>query len=133
MSFGKRLVRLESRLAQLEREVAERDVRIAELEAENARLRGETEKSSRNSSKPPSSDSPQQRAARAKKPGSGRKPGGQPGHEGHQRALVPPEVDHGEMGGAFDNAWNYQGLVAVLSGLPISERIERDIEGNDSD
>ena len=91
MSLGKRLARLESRLVQLEREVAERDARIAELEAENARLRGETEKSSRNSSKPPSSDSPEQRAARAKKPGSGRKPGGQPGHEGHQRALVPPE------------------------------------------
>ncbi len=71
--------------------VAERDARIAELEAENARLRGETDKSSRNSSKPPSSDSPAERAARTKKPGSGNKPGGQPGHEGHQRELLPPE------------------------------------------
>jgi transposase len=93
-----RFARLERRLAQLEREngelramVAERDARIAELEAENARLRGEADKSSRNSSKPPSSDSPEQRAARPKQPGSGRKPGGQPGHEGHQRTLVPLE------------------------------------------
>lgn len=78
-------------MARLLDAVAERDARIARLEAENARLRGETEKSSRNSSKPPSSDSPAQRAERTKKPGSGNKPGGQPGHEGHQRALLPPE------------------------------------------
>lgn len=91
MSIGKRLGRLESRLAEMERMLAERDARIAELEAEVARLRGETSQSSRNSSKPPSSDSPAERAARVKKPGSGNKPGGQPGHEGHQRALVPPE------------------------------------------
>lgn len=68
----------------LKAQVAERDTRIAELEAEQG-------KSSSNSSKPPSSDSPEQRAARPKHPGSGRKPGGQPGHEGHQRALLPPE------------------------------------------
>lgn len=98
MSVGKRLGRLESRLAHLEREnaemravIAEQRMRIAELEAENARLRGETGKSSRNSSKPPSSDTPAQRAARTKKPGTGNNPGGQPGHEGHQRALIPPE------------------------------------------
>ena len=71
--------------------LAARDARIAELEAENARLRGEVDKNSRNSGKPPSSDSPAQRAERTKKPGSGRKPGGQPGHKGHQRALVPAD------------------------------------------
>lgn len=75
----------------MERENAELRARVSELETENARLRGETDKSSRNSSKPPSSDSPEQRASRTKKPGSGNKPGGQPGHEGHQRALLPPE------------------------------------------
>lgn len=98
MSVGKRLGRLEARLAQLERENVELRAEKArlraenvELRAENARLRGEFDKNSSNSGKPPSSDSPAQRAERPKKPGSGRKPGGQPGHEGHQRALVPPE------------------------------------------
>jgi transposase len=98
VSVGKRLAKLESRLAQLERENAglratliERDARVAELEAELAGLRGEAGKNSRNSSKPPSSDSPDQRKDRSKPPGSGRKRGGQPGHEGSQRALLPPE------------------------------------------
>lgn len=58
--------------------------RIAELEAQ-------LDQSSRNSSKPPSGDSPGQRDARPSKPGSGRKRGGQPGHGGHERALIPPE------------------------------------------
>lgn len=40
---------------------------------------------------PPSSDSPAQRAERTKKPGSGRKPGSQPDHKGHRRALVRAE------------------------------------------
>lgn len=85
------MARLLDAVAERDAQIAERDARIAELEAELARLRGETSKSSRNSSKPPSSDSPAQRAERTKKPGSGRTPGGQPGHEGHQRALLPPE------------------------------------------
>jgi transposase len=46
---------------------------------------------SRNSSKPPSSDSPGQRAARPRKPRSGKSQGAQPGHEKHERALLPLE------------------------------------------
>jgi transposase len=57
--------------------------RIRELEA---RL-GQT---SANSSRPPSSDAPQT-PARPKAPPSGRKRGGQPGHRGSYRALVPVE------------------------------------------
>jgi len=105
VSVGRQLGRLESRLAELERDnaklradnaglritLAERDARLEDLEGELARLRGEASKSSRNSSKPPSSDSPDERKARPKTPSSGRKPGGQPGHEGSQRALLPPE------------------------------------------
>ena len=50
--------------------------------------------SSRTSSKPPSSDSPEQRAQRPKRSGSGRNKGGQPGHTRHERALLPEdEVD----------------------------------------
>ena len=49
---------------------------------------------SRNSSKPPSSDPPSAKPRPAKEP-SGRKSGGQPGHEGHGRKLKPEsEVDH---------------------------------------
>lgn len=95
-----------------------RDERIAELEAENERLRRRAEYadelearlsealdriaelerrlglSSQNSSKPPSSDSRKQRKRRRRKKPSGRSPGGQPGHEGHRRKLVPhDEVD----------------------------------------
>jgi transposase len=57
--------------------------RIRELEA---RL-GQT---SANSSRPPSSDPPQA-PARPKAPPSGRKRGGQPGHRGVHRALLPVE------------------------------------------
>jgi transposase len=57
--------------------------RIRELEA---RL-GQT---SANSSRPPSSDPPQA-PARPKAPPSGRKRGGQPGHRGTYRALLPVE------------------------------------------
>ena len=92
-----------SRIRELEATVRERDARIAELEPLVA-LVARLEKriavleerlalTSHNSSKPPSSDPPT--APPPKKPGSGRRPGGQPGHEGHQRTLVPIEqVDH---------------------------------------
>jgi len=56
---------------------------------------------SSNSSRPPSSDSPYvpRRRMTPVAPPSGRRAGGQPGHTGHFRALVPPErvdvvVDH---------------------------------------
>lgn len=89
-----------------------RDLRIAELEAENAALRARTaelerkveeltalvrmlkeqlNRNSGNSNKPPSSDSPGQRGERRGKGGSGKKRGGQPGHSGSTRALLPPE------------------------------------------
>jgi transposase len=78
-----------------------RDERIEQLERENAELRKRIERleerlrqSSHNSSKPPSSDGPSATPPkfrrRNKKP-SGRKPGGQPGHQKFSRALVPPE------------------------------------------
>lgn len=47
-------------------------------------------RNSRNSSKPPSSDFPSAPPKQVKPP-TGRKPGGQPGHEGHQRPLLSPE------------------------------------------
>src|SRR4051812_44252386 len=47
-----------------------------------------------NSSRPPSS-APPGAPRRPPAPPSGRRPGGQPGHIAHQRAVIPPErVDH---------------------------------------
>jgi len=73
-----------------------RDERIAELEALVVKLMARIERleeqvrtSSRNSSKPPSSDPPT--VNREPRSPTGRKPGGQPGHKRHQRELFPPE------------------------------------------
>lgn len=62
---------------------------IARLEAEVAELRRQLGLNSRNSSKPPSSDSPFVKPApKSLRRKSGRKPGGQPGHPGSTLALV---------------------------------------------
>ncbi len=57
---------------------------------ERERLRAQTDQSSRNSSLPPSKDRLQHKRPR-RKTCSPRKPGGQPGHPGVTRPLVPPE------------------------------------------
>lgn len=63
--------------------------RLAVLEAENAELRRRLDQNSRNSSRPPSSDGPDQavppRSLRGK---TGRKPGKQPGAQGFSLGLV---------------------------------------------
>jgi len=58
------------------------------LEARVAELEQRLNRSSRNSSLPPSQDPPSARP-RPNRPASGRKPGGQPGHEGTNRPLLP--------------------------------------------
>jgi transposase len=60
------------------------------LEARVAELERRLKRSSRNSSLPPSQDPPSA-PPRPRRPGSGRKRGGQPGHEGRHRRLLPPE------------------------------------------
>lgn len=78
------------RIAELEALVQAQAKRIEELEA---RLN----QSSSNSNQPPSKDTPEQREERRKKEPTGKKRGGQPGHKGHQRELLPSEkVDHVE-------------------------------------
>jgi transposase len=63
--------------------------RIEQLEVEVGELRRRVGQNSRNSSKPPSSDSPFIKPApRSLRRRSGRKPGGQPGHSGSTLALV---------------------------------------------
>ena len=62
---------------------------VEELRAENAEMRRQLGQSSRNSSKPPSSDSPFVKPApKSLRRKSGRKPGRQPGHPGSTLALV---------------------------------------------
>jgi len=63
---------------------------VAALQAEVAQLREQLGRNSQNSSKPPSSDA-LSAPPRPKRAPSGRTPGGQPGHTGHGRKLVPVE------------------------------------------
>jgi transposase len=74
--------------------------RIVEQDAEIAELRRQLAASSRNSSKPPSSDGLGKPAPKSLRGRSGRKPGGQPGREGHTLRQVerPDEVMMHEPG-----------------------------------
>ncbi len=84
-----RIERLERQVEMLLAKVEEQAARIAVLEAENAELRRRLGENSSNSSKPPSSDAPKDRAARPSAPASDKKRGGQPGHKGNKRTLLP--------------------------------------------
>lgn len=64
--------------------------RITILEEENRYLREQIERNSTNSSLPPSSDSPAKRVEKKQKK-SGKKRGGQKGHPGYSRELIPVE------------------------------------------
>ena len=76
-------------VAALQAQVAGLTARLDALETENAELKRQLGLDSRNSSKPPSSDSPFAKPAPKSLRGkSGRKPGGQPGHPGSTLAQV---------------------------------------------
>ena len=81
---------LKARVAELEAENAVLKARVAELLARLTELEARMEQNSRNSSRPPSSDPPAVKRP-ARKP-SGRKRGGQPGHKGRTRELLPQEL-----------------------------------------
>jgi Transposase IS66 family. len=69
--------------------VSDLQATVEALQAEVAELRRQLGQDSRNSSKPPSSDSPFVKPApKSLRRKSGRKPGGQPGHPGATLALV---------------------------------------------
>ncbi len=70
------------------------EARVAALEASVQALREQLHQDSRTSSRPPSSDPPTSQRQRRRRPPSGRRPGGQPGHRGQTRMLLPvAEVD----------------------------------------
>ena len=75
------LLRMDRRIQELSETVARQGERIAQLERRLNR-------SSRNSSQPPSADSPGA-VPRRGKDSSGRRQGGQPGHQGKGRPLLP--------------------------------------------
>ena len=87
----KQIVERDQQIADAEQQIADAEQQIADLERQLA-LR---KRNSTNSSKPPSSDGlAGEQRARGRKHKSKRKPGGQPGHPGHHRQLVPTaEVD----------------------------------------
>src|SRR4051794_10696581 len=81
-------------VAAQERMIAQLQARIAEQDAEIAELKRQLAASSRNSSKPPSSDGLDKPAPKSLRGRSGRKPGGQPGREGRTLRQIerPDEV-----------------------------------------
>src|SRR5829696_4404038 len=104
-------------LAALLEQVAPLRRENAALRAENAVLRARVHElearlgqHSANSSRPPSADPPQA-PVRPKAPPSGRKRGGQPGHRGAYRALLPIEqVD--EIVAVVPEVWRHCGGAA---------------------
>ena len=84
---------LHREVAERDREIAERERQIADAERQIADLERQLalhKRNSTNSSKPPSSDGlAGEQRPRGRKHKSKRKPGGQPGHPGHHRELVP--------------------------------------------
>jgi transposase len=88
--MGIRFAAYEKQLASLREQAATLD----DLKAEIEELRERLGKNSSNSSKPPSSDPPSYKPKPRREP-QGRKRGGQPGHQGSTRKLLPAaEVDH---------------------------------------
>ena len=70
--------------------------KLLEYDADNKQLKrkiAQLEKNSTNSSKPPSSDNPQNKNPKTESNDNKkkRKPGGQPGHKGSNRQLIPVE------------------------------------------
>src|SRR5688500_13708780 len=65
------------------------EARVAGLEDTIAALQEQLNQTSRNSSRPPSSDPPS--SPRPKRPRRQRRRGGQPGHPGQTRTLIPVE------------------------------------------
>src|SRR5206468_4547243 len=73
----------------LEARVEALEATVQALQEHNRALQEQLNQTSRNSSRPRSSDPPQH--ARSRRPRSKRRRGGQPGYPGHTRTLIPGE------------------------------------------
>ena len=82
---------LEARVGALGETLQSLKAAIQQVEATVYQLREPRQQHSRTSSRPPSSDPPQAWGQRPRREPSGRRPGGQLGHEGQTRALLPVE------------------------------------------
>ena len=80
-----------AKLVAKDAEIADLKSRLDELTKLVLALQEQLNRNSGNSNKPPSSDTPNQKAERRGKGGTGGKRGGQPGHSGSKRELVLPE------------------------------------------
>lgn len=94
-SAERELERLRERVAELEKQVQEQQKQLEDKEKQIGDLERQLalrKQNSTNSSKPPSSDGlAGEQRLRGRRKKSRRKPGGQPGHRGAHRLLVPPE------------------------------------------
>jgi transposase len=104
----------------LEARVATVEAMVQALQEQNRALQEQLTHTSRNSSRPPSSDPPQ--SERLRRPRSPRRRGGQLGHPGHTRTLIPvEEVDavvdikpeqcrhcHAPLSGDDPQPWRHQ-------------------------
>ncbi len=93
ISIEERLDNLLNKVDNLENRVVELETENRQLKAENCKLKKrlsiyETQKNSKNSSKPPSSDFPRLAKTNSLRKKSGKKPGGQKGHTGNTLKTV---------------------------------------------
>jgi transposase len=113
------LLRMDEQIQRLSDRVAKQDERIAQLERRLGR-------SSRNSSQPPSLDPPGAPPKRGKDR-SGRRAGGQPGHEGKGRPLLPAwavdeVIEHWQVGCECGHVFGVRERVAA--GEPARHQVE---------
>jgi transposase len=122
VALGAQVSALNAELTLLREETATLRAENAVLKARVAELEAQVGASSRNSSKPPSADGPAKPAPKSLRKASGRRPGGQVGHDGSTLAQVahPDEVVRHEPR-------ECSGCGADLAGAPETGTVRRQV------